>query len=304
VNRSSRTRRTVRLVAVLTTALVLAACGGDTPRGAAATVDGVEIPREQLAAWVRAAVTDNPSLDEGILQRDLLSRTIQARIIAGVLDERGLTVTEADLELVRAQILEEVGGEEALANTLVEIGFPTDFYDNVFVPNQAAIDLLGRELAEGQALETRTARHILVETAEEAAEVFALLGDGADFAELAAERSQDPGSAVDGGSLGPRERGLFVPEFDEAVWSAPLNVVLEPVESQFGFHIIEVTASDRRTVDQLGPDEVRALVGAQLGEIIGSAVAGTEVTIAANLGSWDPVNGMVIETTASGAGQG
>jgi len=299
-----RPRLAVRVAALLTVALVSASCGGDVPRGVAATVDGVEITRDQLAGWVRAATNDNPALDESAVQRDLLSRAIQARIIAGILEARGLSVTEDDLEAVRAQILVEVGGEERLATTLIEIGFPVDFYEQVFVANEAALEVLVRELAQGRVLETRTARHILVETAEEAEEVFALLAEGADFAQLALERSQDPGSAGQGGSLGARERGVFVPEFDEAVWSARLNVVLAPVESQFGFHIIEVVDAEQRSADDLDPGALRQLVSAELGDIIGAAVAATEVLIASNLGTWDGVNGSVVAAAAGGTGRG
>jgi hypothetical protein len=300
----SRSRLVARLAAVVTVAIVAAACGGDVPRGVAATVDGVEISRDQLAGWVRTAVTDNPALDEGTVQRDLLSRAIQARIVAGALDARGLVVTEADLATVHEQILEEVGGEETLTSTLIEIGFPRDFYETVFVANEAAIDVLVRELAEGRVLETRTARHILVETAEEADEIFELLADGADFAELALERSQDPGSAAQGGSLGARERGVFVPEFEEAVWSASLGVVLAPVQSQFGFHVIEVVDSERRTAADLATGELRQLVNSELGEVIGAAVAATQVFVATNLGTWDAVNGSVIAAAAFGTGRG
>jgi parvulin-like peptidyl-prolyl isomerase len=303
-SRPVRSRLVARVAALVLVGVVAAACGGDVPRGAAATVDGVEIPREQLAGWVRAALNDNPALDEAAVQRDLLSRAIQARIIGGVLEARGLVVTEEDLAAVRAQILDEVGGEETLATTLTEIGFPLDFYETVFVANEAAIDVLVRDLAKDRVLETRTARHILLDTAEEADEVFALLADGADFAELALERSQDPGSAIEGGSLGARERGVFVPEFDEAVWSARLDVVLEPVESQFGFHVIEVVAADRRTADQLDPNALRQLVNRELGDVIGAAVASTQVLVAANLGTWDAVNGSVVAAAAGGTARG
>lgn len=83
------------------------------------------------------------------------------------------------------------------------------------------------------------ARHILV--ADEAAADLALadLAAGAEFATLARERSTDTGSAAQGGDLGWTPRGNFVPEFEEAAFSAPLNTPTK-VESQFGWHVIEV----------------------------------------------------------------
>ena len=286
----SRTFRGVLALAVST--VLLAGCASG-PAGPLATVDGAEIPREQLEGWVRAATQANPDVDAAGLQGDLLSRVIQQRIVEGVLAERGLTVDPALVAEVRASIEEQVGGPLSLTATLADIGFPEDFFDDVFVPLEAAIDTLVLALAEGQSLETRTARHILVDTAEEADEVFTLLAEGADFAALAVERSQDPGSGAQGGDLGPQSRGVFVPPFDDAVWSAPLNTVLEPVESDFGFHVIEVTAIDVTPAAELSPDQRRQIAGGELEAILTSALATADVVVDPTIGVWDPVSGTV-----------
>jgi peptidyl-prolyl cis-trans isomerase C len=83
------------------------------------------------------------------------------------------------------------------------------------------------------------ARHILV--ADEAAADAALadLAAGAEFAALARDRSTDPGSAAQGGDLGWAPRGNYAPEFEEAVFTLPLNTPTK-VESQFGWHVVEV----------------------------------------------------------------
>lgn len=94
--------------------------------------------------------------------------------------------------------------------------------------------------------EQANARHILVETEEEANEVIERLEAGEDFAALAEEVSTDPGSAAQGGDLGFVSPGAFVESVDEAVFSLPLGVVSEPVESQFGYHIIEVLEREER----------------------------------------------------------
>ena len=286
----SRTFRGVLALAVST--VLLAGCASG-PAGPLATVDGAEIPREQLEGWVRAATQANPDVDAAGLQGDLLSRVIQQRIVEGVLAERGLTVDPALVAEVRASIEEQVGGPQSLTATLADIGFPEDFFDDVFVPLEAAIDTLVLALAEGQNLETRTARHILVDTAEEADEVFTLLAEGADFAALAVERSQDPGSGAQGGDLGPQSRGVFVPPFDDAVWSAPLNTVLEPVESEFGFHVIEVTAIDVTPAAELSPDQRRQIAGGELEAILTSALATADVVVDPTIGVWDPVSGTI-----------
>jgi hypothetical protein len=288
----SRSRTVRGVLAVAVSSIVLAACASG-PAGPLATVDDVEVPREQLEGWVRVAVQGNPNIDPVGLQTDLLSRVIQQRVIEGVLADLGLTVDPALIAEVRASIEEQVGGPLSLTATLADIGFPEDFFDEVFVPVEAAIETLVLSLADGRTLETRTARHILVDTAEEADEVFALLQDGADFAELAIERSEDPGSGSRGGDLGPQQRGVFVPPFDEAVWSARVGVVLAPVESDFGFHVIEVTAIDRLAASDLNADQRRQLVAQELEAVISAAFAAARVSVDPTIGEWDPISGSV-----------
>ena len=65
---------------------------------------------------------------------------------------------------------------------------------------------------------------------------------GEAFGDLARENSGDPGSAAAGGSLGFIERGMMVPEFEEAAFALALNQVSEPVRSSFGWHLIKVTS--------------------------------------------------------------
>ncbi len=90
------------------------------------------------------------------------------------------------------------------------------------------------------------ARHILVETEDEANEVIERLNSGQDFAELAEELSQDPGSAAKGGDLDFVPRGGFVPTMDEAIFTLPIAEISEPIESQFGWHIVEVLKREDR----------------------------------------------------------
>ena len=83
------------------------------------------------------------------------------------------------------------------------------------------------------------ARHILVETEDEAKAVLAELKKGADFAELAKAKSKDPGSS-DGGDLGYFTKEQMVPEFAEVAFKLDKGQISEPVKSQFGWHIIKV----------------------------------------------------------------
>ncbi|MEX2582648.1 MAG: peptidylprolyl isomerase [Gemmatimonadota bacterium] len=79
-----------------------------------------------------------------------------------------------------------------------------------------------------------------VDAFERAMEVRTELAGGADFAELAERESDDPGTAAAGGDLGFFERGQMVPEFEEMAFSLPVGEVSPPVQTDYGYHIIEV----------------------------------------------------------------
>jgi peptidyl-prolyl cis-trans isomerase D len=117
--------------------------------------------------------------------------------------------------------------------------------------------------------ERRQARHILIESGKDdaaakkkAEEVLAEAKAGKDFAALAKQYSQDPGSAQNGGDLGWAEKGNFDPAFDEALFAMQTGEIRGPVKSQFGYHIIKldgIEAGHTRTFE-----EVRAELESQL----------------------------------------
>ena len=86
-----------------------------------------------------------------------------------------------------------------------------------------------------------SASHILVETEEVCQDLKEQIEGGLDFAAAAAEHSQCP-SGSQGGDLGTFGRGQMVPEFDKVVFEEEIGVVHGPVETQFGFHLIEITS--------------------------------------------------------------
>lgn len=89
------------------------------------------------------------------------------------------------------------------------------------------------------------ARHILVETEDEAKQVIDELKKGADFAELAKKKSKDPG-ASDGGDLGFFTKDQMVPEFSAAAFALEPGKISDPVKSQFGWHVIKVEEKRNR----------------------------------------------------------
>ncbi len=121
-----------------------------------------------------------------------------------------------------------------------------------------------------------SARHILIQTAEtddeatraakqaEAYELRALLTDGeTEFGALALEHSDCP-SSKDGGSLGTFERDQMVPQFDAVAFELEPGVISDVVETQFGYHVIEVTAKQPEAVQDF--EEVREQISLYLHE--------------------------------------
>jgi peptidyl-prolyl cis-trans isomerase C len=88
------------------------------------------------------------------------------------------------------------------------------------------------------------ARHILVESEDEAKSIVDLLKGGGDFATLARERSKDPGAA-EGGDLGYFTKDQMVPEFAEVAFKMYPGQISNPVKTQFGWHVIKL--EDKRT---------------------------------------------------------
>lgn len=98
------------------------------------------------------------------------------------------------------------------------------------------------------------ASHILVETEEQANDLKAQLDDGADFAELAREHSTGP-SGPNGGALGWFGKGQMVPEFETAVVALEKGQVSDPVQTQFGWHVVKL--NDKRKTEAPALDAVR-----------------------------------------------
>ena len=85
-----------------------------------------------------------------------------------------------------------------------------------------------------------SARHILVDTEEKCNELKAEIEGGTPFEEVAKNNSNCP-SGAQGGDLGEFGPGQMVPEFDKAVFSGDVGVLYGPIQTQFGYHLLEVT---------------------------------------------------------------
>ncbi len=149
--------------------------------------------------------------------------------------------------------------------------------------------------------EVRDVAHILAETEAEAKALRTQLVDGADFATLAREKSTDEVSAADGGNLGEQPREQWVKEFGDALWALETGELSQPVESEFGWHVIkalgdikpekvtpfadvktsieeQVLAGRKDTTMQEWIDQVRAKYAAEVGYAVGYAPASGGLT--------------------------
>ncbi|MBU5444132.1 peptidylprolyl isomerase [Paenibacillus sp. MSJ-34] len=124
-------------------------------------------------------------------------------------------------------------------------------------------------------------RHILIglttsdnkeRTKEEALKIAkdieAKLKAGEDFAKLAKEYSDDPGSKDNGGLYENKEVSLWVPEFKKAAIELPLNQISEPIETSYGYHVLRVESRTEKTFDELTDDQKKNVKSMAAGEQI------------------------------------
>lgn len=163
-----------------------------------------------------------------------------------------------------------------------------------------------------QAREQREASHILVEVSDDrsdadakalAAKIKADLDNGADFAALAAEFSDDIGTSKQGGNLGLAARGAYVPEFESALFALNEGQISDPVETEYGYHIIRadrIVAADVKSLTDVR-DEMIAEVAAAKAEAVYAEQLQELSNISFSAGSVDAVAeilGLQVEQTA------
>ena len=154
--------------------------------------------------------------------------------------------------------LSEIPTELAARVTPLQVGQTSELItarDGIHV-----IKLLERKGSEQKAIIPQyQTRHILIQTSEvvspESAKqminsIYNRLKAGEDFAVLAATFSNDSGSARDGGSLGWVSPGMMVPQFEEQMKSTPVGQISQPFQTQFGWHILQVTETRQQDMTQ------------------------------------------------------
>jgi len=215
-----------------------------------ATVNGEDILESEVRATQQGLPQQYRQLPFDMLKADLLTREINQRLLMDAGSEAGL----ADDEEVKAQIaaLER----RLIAETYLDRALSDAITDD-------AIEAKYEEFIKTNEPEPQVhARHILLESEEDAKAIIAELDDGADFAELAKEKSTGP-SGPNGGDLGFFNRADMVAPFAEAAFSMePGTYSSEPVQTQFGWHVIKVEEKKEGTQPSL--DEVRQQLVAEI----------------------------------------
>lgn len=319
-------RRSLALIAlVVVTALWSSACAVTSPT--ALDVDGTTVGRSQFVDELEA-FAGNPAavqaLYRGPTQGEapgtfstsfsayLLSLHVVEIAVGQALGDRGIEITDAEREAVLQQASASLGFPAALADL---DSFETMVVE-ILAGQEALVAAVEAEVTSDEAIaerfeelrssvgEVACTSHILVRTGSgqgdptladvneaeaEVAAVRAELAGGAEFAAVAAARSDDA-SAAQGGALGCRPRGSFVAEFDEAAWGTPVGQVVEVV-TQFGYHFVVVT--ERRPLQRSDVEsdlagglqqEAQQVAQAELQAIL----ADVSVAVDGQFGRWDP----------------
>jgi peptidyl-prolyl cis-trans isomerase C len=245
------------------------------PTGSAARIAGMGVLLVGIAGWSAAATAQEAASDpskivatingEPVTEFDLqmtladlqnqlgqvpeegrkaaaLTALTDIRMLAAKAEEAGLGETEeflSRLEFLRQRALHNSYFEQEVVNKVTE--------DEI----RARYD---REVAATPPANEVRARHILLESEEEARSVVDQLDGGADFEALAKEKSTGP-TGPNGGDLGYFQRGQMVPPFEEATFGLDIGAYTkEPVKTQFGWHVIKL--EDRRQLQPPAFSEV------------------------------------------------
>jgi len=288
-------------------ALLVAACGGGS-NAVAATVNGADITVGDIEALID---TGEQSTIPKETFAQFLGFDIQWRIVGNAAeDEFEIVVTDEDASveadaifeeaaqgMTREEFLETNGVTEAFLLQVARQQLLDDQVREVFsaeveAPSQQDVDDV---IAEAEALYCSS--HILVATAAEAEDVLARLEAGEDFALLAAELSTDAGSGAQGGDLGCSPPDAFVEEFADALATAEVDVPTDPVETEFGFHVILLREDEVPTEDQV----LEALTAQGVGEAANAwfieQVEAAEVTVDETYGTWQANPPQVVPPT-------
>jgi peptidyl-prolyl cis-trans isomerase C len=190
------------------------------------SVNGTDVTLGQMIAVREGLPAQYKDLPDDVLFKGVLDQIIQQIALSQVAEQEVTPKMKIDIENQRRSYLAASILNKAAAAA---------------VTDEALKKLFDERFTKAAPVTEYNAAHILVATEDEAKAIKAQLGGGADFAEIARAKSTDTGSAQSGGSLGWFGPGMMVEPFEKAVASMKPGQVSDPVQTQFGWHVIKLT---------------------------------------------------------------
>lgn len=212
----------------------------------------LELRRDLTRQMLLSAVSQTTQASNTVAQRihDLLTeeRTIRTFEIKQTAFLKSVSVTDAEAQSYYDQNKSLFAVPESVDIEYVVLS--PESYKNIKASEDDIKTFYEQNLQRFSTPEERRASHILIavnnektdaDAKKEADEIYKQLqADPSKFAQLAKSKSADPGSARQGGDLGFFQKGMMVPEFDNAVFSGKKGDLVAPVKTQFGYHIIKI----------------------------------------------------------------
>jgi parvulin-like peptidyl-prolyl isomerase len=289
-------------------ALLLAACGSGS-NAVAATLNGEDITVSDIEALID---TGDESAIEKATFAQLLGFEIQQRIITSAAeDDLGIVVSEDEIAAEADTFVEQtntsgVSREEFLSSAGVTEEFLFEYAHQQLLIAQVR-EALAADVAEPtqeeidgvmtEAEAAYCASHILVATEQEANDVLGRLEAGEDFATLATEVSTDTGSGAVGGDLGCAIAENYVPEFASALSAAEVGVPTQPVETEFGYHVILLREDEVPAEADVIEDLKATAADTATNDWFLEQVEAAEVTVTEEYGTWDSTTPQVVPPT-------
>jgi len=223
------------LAAAVTSVMAGSACAQNTDP-VVARVNGAEIRSSDLAIAEEEVGANLPAMTPEARRDYLVSYLSDMMLVAKAAEDKKMA-DDGDFKRRLAYMRNKL-----LMETLLHA-------ESKSAVNDAAMHQVYDDATKQMAGEKEVrARHILVETEDEAKAVVAELKKGTDFAELARLKSKDPGGSAEGGDLGYFTKDQMVPEFSEAALKLEKGQLSDPVKTQFGWHVIKVEDKRDRPV--------------------------------------------------------
>jgi len=255
-------------------ALTAAGCGDKVPQGAIATVDGTPIQQSQFQQYIdQAKATAKqpgqapfPSPGTTAYNRyaaQIVQYLVTQQLVLNKAESENIKVSDSEVQSRLQTIAAQYGGTQKMYAAAQKAGLdPTQLktyiknsligqkvYQKVIASAKPTAkqlqDYYAKNKSQFDTPASRTVRHVLVKTKAQAEKVRSLLlanDTDANWKKVAKQYSTDPGTKDAGGSLGNVTPGQMVKPFDKAVFSLKPDTISVPVHTQYGWHILEVTA--------------------------------------------------------------